>query len=70
MAISPNGTDIYLVYNAYLQPFQTTTANPRQMQGVARHADVGPGGVLGSFTTLHRVPSATPGARPGRSTAS
>jgi hypothetical protein len=54
IAISPNGTDLYLVYNAYLQPFQTTTANPRRMQGVARHADVGPGGVLGSFTTLHR----------------
>ena len=55
VAISPNGTDVYLVYNAYLQPFQTTTANPRQMQGVTRHADVGPGGALGSFTTLHRA---------------
>jgi hypothetical protein len=55
VAISPNGTDVYLVYNAYLQPFQTTTANPRLMQGVTRHADVGPGGTLGSFTTLHRA---------------
>jgi len=55
VAISPNGTDVYLVYNAYLQPFQTSTANPRLMQGVTRHADVGPGGALGSFTTLHRA---------------
>ena len=55
VAISPNGTDVYLVYNAYLQPFQTTAVSPRLMQGVTRHADVGPGGALGSFTTLHRA---------------
>lgn len=54
IAISPTGTDVYLVYNAYLQPFQTTTANPRNMQGVVRHADVGPGGTLSAWSTLHR----------------
>jgi hypothetical protein len=54
LAISPDGSDVYLVYNAYLQPYQTTTANPRQMQGVVRHADVGAGGALSSFSTLHR----------------
>jgi hypothetical protein len=54
VAISPTGSDVYLVYNGYLQPFQTTTANPRNMQGVVRHADVGAGGTLGAFTTLHR----------------
>jgi hypothetical protein len=55
VAISPNGTDVYLVYNGYLQAFQRTTANPRLMQGVTRHADVGAGGTLGAFTTLHRA---------------
>jgi hypothetical protein len=54
VAISPTGTDLYLVYNGYLQVFQTTTANPRNMQGVVRHADVGAGGTLGAFSTLHR----------------
>jgi hypothetical protein len=54
VAISPTGTDLYLVYNGYLQPFQTTTANPRNMQGVVRHADVGAGGTVGAWSTLHR----------------
>ncbi len=54
VAISPNGTDVYLVYNGYLTPFRTSLADPRLMQGVTRHADVGAGGALGSFATLHR----------------
>jgi hypothetical protein len=52
IAISPNGQDVYLTYDAFLQPWQTTTANPRRFQGVVRHADFAS---LASFTTLHRA---------------
>jgi hypothetical protein len=54
LAISPDGRDVYLTYDSFLQPWQSTTANPRPMQGVVRHADVSAGGALGAFTDLHR----------------
>jgi len=54
VAISPTGSDLYLVYNAYLQPFQTTTSNPRNMQGVVRHANLSAAGTVGAWSTLHR----------------
>ena len=53
IAISPHGSDLYLTYDAFLQPWQSTTATPRPMQGVVRHADVSP---APAFTTLHRAP--------------
>jgi len=53
-AISPQGTDVYLVYNAFTTPFRSDTSSPRALVGVVKHADVGAGGVLGAFSELHR----------------
>ena len=53
-AISPNGTDVYVVYNAFTTPFQPTTATPRTLVGVVKHADTGGSAPTGAFTPLHR----------------
>jgi hypothetical protein len=55
-AISPNGTDVYVVYNAFTTPYRTNTTDPRRLVGVVLHADSStPGGAAtGGFTELHR----------------
>jgi hypothetical protein len=53
VAISPNGRDVYVVYDAFLSPWRATTNTPRPMQGVVRHANVR-GTDAGEFNTLHR----------------
>src|SRR5436190_12800472 len=54
-AISPNGSDVYVVYNAFTTPFQPTTATPRSLVGVVKHADTpGATGPTGTFTEIHR----------------
>jgi len=52
-AISPNGSTVYVVYNAFTTPYRTTTADPRALVGVMLSAPVS-GGSTGGFTTLHR----------------
>jgi hypothetical protein len=58
-AISPNGADVYLVYNAYTTPFRTNTTDLRALVGVVLHADVS-GGSTGAFSQLHRSPPGDP----------
>ena len=55
-AISPNGRDVYVVYNAFTTPFQPTTSSVRQLVGVVKHADssTSVGTATGAFTELHR----------------
>jgi hypothetical protein len=66
-AISPDGTDVYLVYNAFLEPYKESTigaANDRPLAGVVAHADVALNGTVGTFSEMHR---STPGDARGTS---
>jgi hypothetical protein len=55
-AISPNGTDVWLVYNAFTEPFKPSAigdANARPLVGQVLHAPVAAGSV-GAFGAAHR----------------
>ena len=55
-AISPNGTDVWLVYNAFEENFKNMAvgpANDRPLVGQVLHAPAGAGGV-GDFSPAHR----------------
>jgi len=41
VAIAPNGSTVYMTYNAWHQPWQTTTAAPRPMEGVVLSGPAG-----------------------------
>jgi hypothetical protein len=62
VALSPQGSDAYLVYNAFTTPFRNDTASSRTLVGVVKHADVGSTGALGAFSELHRGASGDPRA--------
>jgi hypothetical protein len=52
-AISPNGSTVYVVYNAFTTPYQTDTSSPRDLVGVVMRGAVS-SGVTGSWSTLNR----------------
>ena len=65
-AISPNGTDVWLVYNAFTEPFKNSAVGPdndRPLIGQVLHATVGAPGV-GDFALAH---SGAPGDARGSS---
>ncbi len=55
-SISPNGTDVYVVYNAFTTPYRKTTATLRSLVGVVLHADSSANSSTptGGFTELNR----------------
>jgi hypothetical protein len=52
-AISPNGSDVYITYNAFTTPYRNDTSSPRGLVGAILHADV-TSGTIGAFGTLAR----------------
>lgn len=54
IAISPKGTDAYLVYNAFTTPFRDDTTTARNLVGVVKHADIGTNGAPGAWSELNR----------------
>jgi hypothetical protein len=58
-ALSPDGSDLYLTYNAFTTPFRDTTFTPRGLIGVFRMAAMMASGPSG-WTTLHRSPVGDP----------
>jgi hypothetical protein len=58
-AISPDGRNVYVVYNAFTTPYQPTTATPRWLVGVFMQATAPTGtGPTGAFAEIMR---STPG---------
>jgi hypothetical protein len=59
-AISPDGKNVYVVYNAFTTAYQLTTATPRSLVGVVLQAAAGASGPTGAFTEVHRGATGDP----------
>ena len=58
-AVSPDGTDLYIVHNSFTTPYRANTTDARGLVGEVRHANVA-GGVPSGWTTLERAPGGDP----------
>jgi hypothetical protein len=58
-AISPDGKNVYVVYNAFTTPYRSNTSDSRALVGVFLHASVGASGT-GAFGEVHRGQSGDP----------
>ena len=57
VALSPDGNDLYLVYDNFLQQWEASAAKrPQLMQGVVRHATLGLTGGPTNWTDVERGP--------------
>jgi hypothetical protein len=60
LAVSPDGTDLYVVYNAFTNPYRMNTTSARGLVGVILHANVTASGAPGTWTTVHRGTTGDP----------
>ncbi|GAA1129814.1 hypothetical protein GCM10009630_29650 [Kribbella jejuensis] len=58
-AVSPDGTDLYVVHNSLTTPYRTNTTDPRGLIGEVLHANVA-GGTPSGWTTLETTPGGDP----------
>jgi len=54
VALSPKGSDAYVVYNAFTTPYRNDTTSPRGLVGEVLHSNVNASGAPTGFSELHR----------------
>src|SRR5439155_696341 len=59
-AISPDGKNVYVVYNAFTLPYQPTTGTPRSLVGVFMQATATGTAATGNFAEMHRGTAGDP----------
>jgi hypothetical protein len=54
VAVAPDASRVYVIYNAFTSPFSPTTLEPRMVRGVLRSAAIGRHGAPVGWTTKYR----------------